>query len=335
MRSVEEIKSDIDLIAEISAAFDETASMFKKGSRDEISKAVGIIAEKCGSTLETADTVIYWRLLGMESIFIQDADSLVMKTPELVELISYARAKFPSVKRVTTYARSKSLSVKPLDDLKKIREAGLNRIHIGLESGSDESLKLIRKGVTKEEQINAGRKVVEAGFELSEYYMPGAGGRALLERNAIETAEVITAINPHFVRIRSVVPLPGTPLHEMMLSGEWEYPSEDEKVKEIRLFVECLGEVTSTIESDHIMNLIEDIRGTMPGDRSQILSLIDSYLSSPEGHRESFIVARRLGMAENFRGFKSNAEIDKIKIQLKHQYGSTDNAVLELLRRYI
>ena len=93
---------------------------------------------------------------------------MVVKSADMIEILNYIKEKFPTIERITCYSRSKTLAVKKIDELKQIRAAGLSRIHIGMESGSDEVLRLIRKGVTGQEHITAGQKVVEAGFELSE-----------------------------------------------------------------------------------------------------------------------------------------------------------------------
>ncbi len=122
---------------------------------------------------------------GMQSVFIQDANSLIIKTAELVEILTHLKMRFPAIQRITSYARSHTLARKSVEELRDLRDAGLNRIHVGLESGSDEILKRVRKGVTKQIHVEAGIRVKEAGIELSEYFMPGLGGRALSEENAL------------------------------------------------------------------------------------------------------------------------------------------------------
>ncbi len=134
----------------------------------------------------------------------QDADNLIMKTDKLAEVLKFLREKFPEITRVTTYSRSRTVIKKSPDDLKQIREAGLDRIHIGLETGYDPLLKFMKKGVTADQHIEAGRNVIEAGMELSEYVMPGLGGQEMWREHALETARVLNRINPHFIRLRSL-----------------------------------------------------------------------------------------------------------------------------------
>ena len=125
---------------------------------------------------------------GLRSVFLQDADALVLRTEQLVEILNHLRDAFPTITRITSYSRSKTLSRKSPDELKSLRAAGLNRVHTGMESGSDTVLSLMHKGVTQEEQIRSGRQVIAAGIELSEYFMPGLGGQDLSGEHAVESA---------------------------------------------------------------------------------------------------------------------------------------------------
>ena len=133
-----------------------------------------------------------------------------------------AREHFPRLERCTTYARSRTLAKRPLADLKRLREAGLDRVHVGLESGCDAVLDLIRKGTTRAEQIDAGQKAKAAGFELSVYFMPGLGGVALSDAHADDTASALVAIQPDFVRLRTTSVIGRTPLAELVQAGRFE-----------------------------------------------------------------------------------------------------------------
>ncbi|MBC8159204.1 MAG: radical SAM protein, partial [Alphaproteobacteria bacterium] len=117
-----------------------------------------------------------WVQNGMQSVFLQDANSMIVKPDVLVEILDFLRAQFPEIRRITSYARSHTISRIRDEDLKHIAEAGLNRIHIGMETGCDAVLKLVNKGTDKAAQILAGQRVKAAGIELSEYVMPGLGG---------------------------------------------------------------------------------------------------------------------------------------------------------------
>lgn len=332
-RSVKEVKKDIDAIH---ALYARIAGAVKSADYDGVMK--GLVLPSMG--LDIAEEpcyrqVAYWYQCGMKSAFLQDGNSLMLKTSELVEIITYLKEKFPTVGRITTYARAKTVSKKSAEELRELREAGLTRLHIGMESGSDEVLLLVKKGVTAEEQIGAGRKAVEAGFDLSEYFMPGLGGRELSEKNAIESARVVNAVNPTFIRVRSAVPIPGTPLYRLMEEGIWTPLTEEEKVRELRLFLERLEGITSRFLSDHMMNLLEDVEGKLPGDREGMLGLIDRFLGMDREDRESFILGRRLGQFRFLEDYRRDPGIEEVKGRLKGAYGSVDKAVLEILKNFI
>jgi len=279
--------------------------------------------------------VAFWMNSGMENLFLQDADSLIMKTPQLLEVLQHIRKKFPSIQRITTYARAHTVSRKSDEELQALYKAGLNRIHIGMESGSDAVLKLIEKGVTAERQIDAGRRAIAAGFEVSQYFMPGSGGTEHSEENARESARVINAVNPTFIRLRNTIPVPGTPLFTLMEEKKWTPLSEEEKVREIRLFIENLDGITSRLESDHIMNLLEDVEGSLPADKDAMLTTIDSFLSMKEEDRECYIVGRRVGRVRYLSGFHPTPELTGLRDELKKRYGSLDAAMMEVLTNYI
>jgi len=178
IRPVEHIKKDIDSVCrhveKLQKLSDESGHISQKDIRQ--------VAEKVEpDELHAFNAALSWILGGMKSIFIQDANSLIIKPADLVEILKYLKKRFSQVERITSYARSHTVARIKDTDLKAIKEAGLNRIHIGLESGSNQVLKMVKKGVTKETHIKAGIKVKKAGIELSEYVMPGLGGRKYSE----------------------------------------------------------------------------------------------------------------------------------------------------------
>jgi radical SAM superfamily enzyme YgiQ (UPF0313 family) len=333
-RSPDEIKKDIDsmrvLADRISAAAD------RLGTGDTAGDRVLLEARGLDITPYTYyQHVGFWMHHGLKSVFLQDANSLVLATAVLSDILSYIKLKFPAIERITSYARAKTLSKKSVDELKELRTAGLSRIHIGMESGCDRVLEIMNKGVTADEQVIAGRRVMESGFDLSEYYMPGLGGREFGARNASDSARVINLVNPTFIRLRSTVPLPGTPLYELMEENSWTPLTEDEKVMEIRSFIQQLENVTGTLLSDHMMNLLEDIQGTLPDDKQRMLDVIDRYLGMPAEDRESFIVGRRLGFLRLLSEYRHDENLEDIKRQLKARFSTIDQAVLEIARGFL
>ena len=243
-------------------------------------------------------SLLLFLLGGAETAFLQDADSLVIPTEDLVAVLERLRQCFPSITRVTSYARAQTLSRLTAEQLQELRAAGLNRIHTGLESGSDTVLKLMNKGVTAERQILAGQNVKAAGIELSEYVMPGLGGKEHGEDHARESARVLSAVNPDFIRLRSLAVPPTAPLHEMMERGEFTPPDDLGIARELRLFLDNLQGITSTIVSDHVLNLLPELEGKLPEDRPRLLAVLDRFLSLGEAEQMVYILGRRLGLME-------------------------------------
>lgn len=333
LRSVEEIKNDIDAVCNMAEAIFEKSR--EPGINGNINDIINHLEPKYGFRGFFLQQVAYWLGCNKKSVFLQDADSLILKTDKLTEVLNYLRSKLPGIDRITAYSRSKTISRKSPEELKLLRNAGLNRIHIGMESGSDKVLDIIKKGVSAKEHINAGRKLMEAGFELSVYYMPGIGGLGLSKENAIESARVINEINPTFIRIRSTVVVNGTPLFDDMINNKWKPVPEDLKVKEIKLFIEGLDNITSTVVSDHIMNLLEDIEGKLPDDKDNMLDIINKYMAMSKDGRESFIVGRRTGRYRYLADYEPDSGIEKIKEQMKEKYSTIDEGLNQLIQRYL
>jgi radical SAM superfamily enzyme YgiQ (UPF0313 family) len=254
LRSVEEIKQDIDAMAAIGGDLREQSLKMGYGGDIGQEVAYALVQQKPELGYHQGFAMVFhWLLSGARTAFLQDADSLIMKTDRMVEILTYLRAVFPTLERVTTYARSKTLAHKSPEELLAIRGAGLDRVHVGLESGDDTVLKKIRKGATGEIHIQGGRKAKEAGFQLSEYWMPGLGGRALWEQHAVNTAKVLSAIDPDYIRSRPLSVWAGTPLQEELESREFEPQSGREHLFELKVTIENLN-VTSRVCFDHSGN---------------------------------------------------------------------------------
>jgi len=229
------------------------------------------------------------------TVFIGDSNSLTIKTDILVEVLRSLYSSFPHLERVTSYARAKTLAKKPLEDLERIRQAGLTRLHVGLETGDRDLLKEIEKGATPEEMVEAGRKSKKAGFEYSLYVLLGIGGEEKWESHARGTAEVLNQIDPDFIRVRTFIPQPNSPLYEAMEEGRFRLPSPETILKETRLLLEDL-EVTSQFLSDHISNLLP-LHGKLPENKGRMIQMIDEALREMEKDerlREEMEMRRRL-----------------------------------------
>jgi radical SAM superfamily enzyme YgiQ (UPF0313 family) len=220
--------------------------------------------------------------------FLADSNAIIVKTDDLVEIILYLREAFPSLERITSYGRAKTVLAKGLDDLTRLREAGLTRLHMGLESGDDETLARVKKGATAQDLIESGRMAKAAGFELSLYIMPGLGGRARSAEHARGTSAVLNAVDPHYVRVRPLHVIPGTPLYDEFLAGEFDAMSMGETLAELRSTVAGL-EISGNICFDHMMNapiFRQDWEGyKLPEAKEHLLALIDDTLESARGIR--------------------------------------------------
>ena len=210
------------------------------------------------------------------TVFIGDSNSLVVKTEMLVKVLNALFTSFPNIQRVTSYARAKTIAKKPLEDLIKIYQANLTRLHVGLETGDRELLKEIEKGATPEEMIEAGEKAKEAGFEYSLYVLLGIGGEKKWEQHARGTAEVLNQIDSHFIRVRTFIPQPNSPLYEAMVKESFQPASPETILKETKLLLERL-QVTSQFLSDHISNLLP-LHGKIPEDKEKMIQMIEDAL---------------------------------------------------------
>lgn len=260
-RSVEEIKQDIDAAKAIS---DQIKILTKKlGGKNWTAKAIDLLynMDHAGlgqnelKNLYSIRIVFNWCCSGAYSVFLQDADTLIMRTPDLVEVIKHLKQTFPSIERIASYTRSKTLAEKKtLEELRELHKAGLSRCHVGLESGDDEVLKYINKGVNSEKHILAGRKAKEAGLELAEYVMPGIGGRDKSEQHAKETSRVLNDFRPDFIMLRPYVPRKGTPLFEEYEKGNFQLTSPHERLRELKIFIEALNIETRVCFDQPVMN---------------------------------------------------------------------------------
>jgi radical SAM superfamily enzyme YgiQ (UPF0313 family) len=231
----------------------------------------------------------------IRTVFIGDSNSLAVGTEMLVKVLSSLFSSFPHLERVTSYARAKTLFKKSIEDLEKVYQGGLTRLHVGLETGDQELLKKIEKGATPEEMVEAGKKAKKAGFEYSLYVLLGIGGEEKWEQHAKGTAEVLNQINPHFIRVRTFIPQPQSPIFEAMRRGDFKSPSPETILKETKLLLKEL-QVTSQFLSDHISNLLP-LHGKLPEEKERMILITEEALKGPkEDHilREEMEVRRHL-----------------------------------------
>ena len=288
LRSITEIRADIDAMARLTQALKSAACA---GGGKITREAAVFLMEKIPELNyhQGFSMLVHWLMAGGKTAFIQDGNSMIMKTGDLIEALHHLKTTFPAINLVTTYARARTLVQKSSSDLLAIRKAGLDRLHLGLETGDDALLKKIKKGVTSEGQIQGGQKALAAGFQVSEYWMPGLGGRALTLAHAENTARVLNAINPHYIRSRPFRAIADTPLHTRIQAGEIHTLSPREQLMELKQMITAL-EVTSRVCFDHARNNWRNARGQIlfthdyegykfPDQKPKVLNLIEEGLA--------------------------------------------------------
>lgn len=292
VRPVDEVIRDIDAIHFHAERIHQAA---QRTGRLTLEEARYLQAQQPPEERMAFAVALNWYVTGMKSVFLQDANSLVIKPANLVRILQHLNRRFPGLQRITSYARSQTIAKMKVEDLCAIREAGLNRIHIGMESGSDEVLAMISKGATKAMHITAGIKVKTAGMELSEYYMPGLGGQAYSATHALESADALNQINPDFIRLRTLVIPPSAPLYEDYRAGRFRKGTDLMVVSETRLFIENLQGIDSRIRSDHIINLLPELEGRLPDDKPRLLAVLQEFLAASPERQRLYQVGRRCG----------------------------------------
>ena len=293
-RSLEEIKNDIN-----NAAF-LNDYLWKTGIIDQqtLLKAVSEypLLKECFIHLAC------WHLYTNSSnAFLGGTNPLLYQSDFLKEILIYLRDKFPTITRITSYGRTKTASKKSTSYFEQLYEAGLDRIHVGMESGSDKVLKFMNKGVTSEEHILGSQKIKDGGISLCCYIMPGLGGKTWSLEHAMETARVISEIEPDFVRLRTLEIFPYTPLYNKWKTREFTELTEQEVVEEEKTLVENI-ECKTTITSDSAANLLTEIWGILPKDKKKILKAINNYLALSSEEKLKFSLDRRLGAFRNQYG---------------------------------
>ena len=224
----------------------------------------------------------------VKTLFFPSGNTIAMPTRDLAAICRHAMGCFPKLERITVYGSSRYIVQKGLNDLQTLRAAGLGRIHVGLESGDDAVLQRVKKGTTAAEQIAAGRLVMAAGIELSEYVILGLGGIERSEAHARHTAAALNAIAPDFVRLRTLVPKINTLLLHEIQKGRFKLLSPHAVLKETRLLLENLAGPT-LLASDHYSNYL-NLAGRLPEDKALLLEAIDQALMWDENRFRPIVV---------------------------------------------
>ena len=275
---------------------------------------------------------------GMKSIFLQDGNSLIIKPEQIITILRHLQLCFPMVERITSYARSHTIARISDEHLESMAKAGLNRIHIGMESGSDKVLKMVKKGVDKDTQVRAGQKVKRAGIELSEYFMPGLGGSALSREHALESADALNQINPDFIRLRSLALPVAAPLTAQFEAGDFDKMGEVATARELLLFLESLQGITSKVRSDHVLNLFSEVNGTLPADQQQMTDPLRRFLDLEPREQMLFCIGRRTHRFSRLEDLNKPELRDPVE-RMCDEHGATsdnmDQIIQSIMQRFI
>jgi radical SAM superfamily enzyme YgiQ (UPF0313 family) len=334
LRSIEDIKKDILTARTIRDEIGRIAAL--SGQGENLTAVAAAILNNPPN--EAYYNVALWLYNGGTNAFLQDANSLIMPTDDLVEVITFLKQTLPTINRVTSYARSKTAAKKTPQDLARLHEAGLSRLHMGLESGYDPVLKYMDKGVTAEEHIAGGKNIVASGISLSEYVQLGIGGKTMWRESARETARVLNLIDPDFIRIRTLTVKEGMPLYEKVKSGDFKRETDEEIIAEEKLFLESL-DCHSNIISDHITNLLQEIEGKLPQDKPALLDVISRFQDLTPDERLNFRLGRRLGIYERLDGLSDPSRrkivTDAIGELSRDGKSIDEEAIFSLMERFI
>jgi hypothetical protein len=305
LRPVAEVKQDILAAKAIQDAI--KAMAWKSGYGGSVEAVAAAVLQNPPS--QAYANVALWLYNGGTSAFLQDANTLIMPTPDLVEVIKFLKQTLPSITQITSYARSKTAAKKKLEELKALHQAGLSRLHIGLESGYDPLLKYMDKGVTAADHIKGGKNVVASGISLCEYVLLGMGGKKMWREHAVETAKVLNQIDPEFIRVRTLTIKEGMPLYDEVQSSAFVRLNDEEIVEEEKVLIENL-DCHAYFVSDHITNLLQEIEGKLPDDKDKMLAVIALFQSLSPDERHNFRVGRRTGIY---------GQLDDMKDKQKHR----------------
>jgi radical SAM superfamily enzyme YgiQ (UPF0313 family) len=215
------------------------------------------------------------------SVFLADGNTIAMRTDDLLQVLDYVREAFPDVQRISCYGGARFIRGRKVEDLARLKEHGLQIVYMGLESGDDEILRMVRKGATADDYVRAAAKMRSAGILLSTYVLAGLGGRGRLREHALGSAAILNRMKPDYIRIRTLAFLPGFPLYEQLQAGEFEECTGREIAEETRLLLENLQVEGAEFLSDHISNYLP-LYGRLPEDKQKMLAAIEEALAVPD-----------------------------------------------------
>lgn len=249
---------------------------------DDIKKEIDAIVlyVQHGIHLPTVPDIVYAVLQSWDQrrVFLQDGDALVYPSPKLKEVIEYLNEKFPCLERIGIYATPQDVLRKSLDELRTLRGLKLGIAYMGVESGDDKVLQKVGKGVNHAQLIEAGRKAKQAGIILSVTVILGLGGVEGSGGHALETARVLTEIDPEYAGALTLTLVPGMPLYEQWEQGNFSLITPFDSLKELKMIVDNADFTDCFFSSMHASNYYS-VRGKLPQDKSRMLRELEAILA--------------------------------------------------------
>ncbi|CAM2925003.1 B12-binding domain-containing radical SAM protein [Vibrio rarus] len=248
--------------------------------------------------------------------FLQDGDSFAMPTEDLLEVLATLKQAFPELQQISSYGRAQTMTKKTATEMKAICDAGLNMLYCGMESGSAQVLKKMKKGITPKSILKSAEFAKQAGMKMMTFIIMGLGGKELSDDHVQQTAQLLNQINPHEIRVLSLAVKPGTDLDDMVQKGLFTPLTEQEMVAEQQALIEQLQGIDSQYGNFHSINLLMELSGRLPEDKASLLSTIDRFFSMSEAEQNNFILGRRTHYYNALSDMNNRLYFDTVQQQL-------------------
>ncbi|WP_299686295.1 radical SAM protein [uncultured Vibrio sp.] len=274
-----------------------------------------------------------------DSCFLQDGDSFAMETQDLLDVLNTLKEAFPDLKQISSYGRAQTMTKKSPAEMKAICDAGLNMLYCGMESGSIEVLKLMKKGITPKSILKSAEYAKQAGMKMMTFIILGLGGKELSEQHIAGTAELLNQINPDEIRILSLAVKSGTELDELVQSGQFTPLTEREMLEEQYQLISKLDGVTGNYGNYHGINVLMELNGQLPQDKKTFLRTIDHFMMMSENDQNNFILGRRTHYYATLSDMRNQLMYDSVQRELdriqQDKFGVLDDIFYQLRQRMI
>lgn len=216
----------------------------------------------------------YYKSYLVRRLFLADGDALICKTDDLLYVMGEAKKLFPENERITMYGAPRDILLKSHEDLVRLRNAGLEMVYVGAESGDNRVLELVEKSATHAEIVEAGKKLKAAGIKVSVTLISGLGGREYLESHAVNSAKLISEMNPEYAAILTLILESGAPMYEDLREGKFKYLTPPEVAEEMKIFLKNVDSEGTVFRSNHASNYIS-LAGELNRDKEAMLEKIE------------------------------------------------------------